>query len=608
MSSQSVSVSIYSGAPTYPSNAIEVDIGGEVPVAFTGVRRVICALEQINPGSLSDLRTASGAEWNRLFPESPVDSPSLFELADAPNQRRLFRESEQTFRVLNFFARVLVEELRTSDRPIVLRNSGACDLVSLRGIMHATEYARLQDARLDIRFGEWESRCKYAATIFAGTRMSQGETLLRRMRATFEHTRREPISPMTASPSSHLEGTYLASVLNEGATMEHRLAAVLLASRACFFSTNYEGAALALETGLKLLDLSGVSFSQNALISAWETLDQSMFDIPMIELDRTHLGDAEALRSLIHLHLGVVCAFTGQLRNALDSFGRGLECRISPEAASDLRMYRALTLTKRMEQIVPAQREIEAGLAVLKGRTRAIAGVHEAWLRNLYALTYFQERKLDDAREQENLAVACIDDLPGPSATHLKTNLISNFSVLFEAKGDFAMAKRVWRTFEPLNEKLGSDNGAKVYFCRLGALQYFCGETDEAISSYQTAFERAESTGDLFHGGALAGTLGRIYLERKSNAHAERWYERAAHKARAIGDCLEFAKALSGSVLATSGRDFSSARASLERNSTYDLARSKLADALRTDDAAAILAALPLPKGKMSRPFDLVNL
>jgi tetratricopeptide (TPR) repeat protein len=331
----------------------------------------------------------------------------------------------------------------------------------------------------------------------------------------------------------------------------------------------------------------------------------------MLELDRLSLGDLPHLRSQFHLHLAVVCVFTGRIDEGLDSIAQALEGgRLSPGTTADLRMYRAVALTKRMGRIGEARQEIEAGLAALAGSPRSTAALHEGWLRNLYALTYFQEKNLDQARHQEELALACIDGVPGPSATHLKTNLVSNFSVLAEAGGDIPTAIRVWRTFESLNRRLGSDSADKVHAYRLGTLQFLNGDADGAIASFETAFQKAEASGDVFNGETIAAALGRLYLARGGGGDAESselWYRRAAARALFAGDCLHLARDRVGLTLASAGRDFSSARESLACNSTYQLEGLRLPTAVAADDRAAMLEALPLPKSKMARPFDLVN-
>ena len=592
---------------------LEVDIGSALPVAFSGMRALIRALAEQTPTTTASARSSYPPEWNHLFPGSAAEGRSLFELADAPNQRRLFRESEQTYRVLNFCGHLIVDSLRALDRPLVLRNAGACDLVSLRGLMHAAELSRLENVGGNLDLCEWNVRHRFAPPRFEGTRVAQLGRIKRRMRATGDAAPETVHLARCSSTADDpgLEANYLARTVDDRGSRAQRIAAALLAIRACFFSTNYEGATLAADIGLDLLATRHPAIDRAELLRAWDAQDHPQLDIPMLELDRSHLENLRDLRPQLHLQLAVVRAFTGQPEESLDELARGLACAgISPGTTADLRMYRAVAATKRMGNVTEARREIETGLAALTEVDGSRTGVHEGWLRNLYALTYFQEKKLEPARQQEELALACIDGMPGASATHLKTNLVSNFSVLAESSGDPRTAIRIWRMFEPLNRRLGSDNADKVHAYRLGVLLHLARDNDGAAAAFETAFAKAEASGDVFNAGTIATALARLQLARGDRAaagSAEAWFARAATKARASGDCLQLAKALAGVSLAAGSRDFAGAREVLLCNSTYDLEGARFPQALASDDGGAILDALPLPRGKMARPFDLVN-
>ena len=176
MVSQGVDVQIHPGPPGgAPRPALEIDLGCRLPVAFSGLRRLIEALRQASP----DLVLPEGrAEWSWLFPSRARDGSArtdtagreLFELADAPNQRRLFRESEQTYRVLNLAAHVVVAAVTALDRPLHLRNTGTCDLVSLRGLMHALELARLNGGAARWHLCDWSTSRREPGQPFAATR------------------------------------------------------------------------------------------------------------------------------------------------------------------------------------------------------------------------------------------------------------------------------------------------------------------------------------------------------------------------------------------------------------------------------------------------------
>jgi len=591
------------------SENVEVNVGSDVPVAYSGLRRVLVALEGVAPEAIDNLRTTRTPEYNVLFPKPSLPSRDLATIADAPNQRRLFRESEQTFRVLNAAARAIVEGMRQLRGPLVLRNAGACDLVSIRGLMHAVQCSRLTKGNGTLVWSGWDVEPKHRSRLFSATRRDHVRLARARMQPRLREECTGPLPTLLAESS--LECDYLTRTIDPTGALEHRLAAAIHSVRACFFSTNYEGAMLAAETALDLLDASGGQVRASALTSAWDELDDPQFDIPMVELDRSSLGNGEHLRALLMMHIGIVRVFTGQLQDALEWFGSALELDVAPEVLSDLRLYRALTKTKMMGDIAAARVDIEQGLAALTGRQRSSAATHEAWLHNLMALTYFQEHRLQDAQREEELSLACVDNMPGPSAAHLKTNLVSNFSVLYEAKGDIPMATRIWESFAALNDTLGSDAADKVYLNRLGALQREAGDVDAALQSYEGALRKAETTGDDFHAEIIAGAMARTYIERRGQGDLERaagWYRTAAESARACGDCVRLSKDLAGFAVATKSTDFAEARGVLRRDTAHSVEADRFMHALLSDDTVAIEKELPRAKSKLSRPFSQVNL
>jgi hypothetical protein len=246
--------------------------------------------------------------------------------------------------------------------PLVLRNVGACDLVSVRGIMHAVQCSRLADFQGSLILCDWQAAGANASRLFAGTRAEHLARACARMQATVDRDATATVVT-SSSKGGSLESRYLSRVVDPTGSLEYRLAAGLLGIRACFFSTNYEGAMLAAEVGLDLLRAAGGRLDEAALLSAWDALDDPSFDIPMLELDRSSLGDAEHVRGLLLLHIGISHVFSGHPREGLDLFGQALECRISPEFVSDLRLYRALIETKTLRNIGGARAEIAAGLS-----------------------------------------------------------------------------------------------------------------------------------------------------------------------------------------------------------------------------------------------------
>ena len=117
--------------------SIDIDVGVQVPTALRGMRRILSALQDVAPEECARIADDRPAEWNQLFPGSYPDVTSVTDLALTPSERRLHRESEQMFRILDVAARAIVAALTRTGHTLVLRNTGACDIVTLRGVMRA---------------------------------------------------------------------------------------------------------------------------------------------------------------------------------------------------------------------------------------------------------------------------------------------------------------------------------------------------------------------------------------------------------------------------------------------------------------------------------------
>lgn len=602
---RSLSVRFESEAQRAGAPAVDVDVAVSLPISFSGLRRVIEALDPAVPGLRAKLTAAQPSEWARLFPGSASGVADISDTALSPSERRLHRESEQVFRVLNAGARFIVEALKTLDRPIVIRNAGACDLVSLRGFMRAAEWTRLEGHGGEIVMSGWLERRANASQRFEARRQATLKAICERMRANAISLVPTKVSNPPAERPVDAEGRYLTTVVDESASVSRRLAAAVLAIRATFFTTNYEGAMLAAETGLALLDSVG-EVNVAEVEREWDAQDDAIVT-SAIEVDKQSLGTAAELRALFHRSIGVIQAFNGEFNDALESFERGLSGTVGPEHHAHLRMFRALTLIKRMGNGEKARAEISSAIAGLAGRTTASAALHEGWLRNVFALTWFQEKKLDAAVEEEKAAIRCVGDLHDASATHLKINLISNLSVVQETAKRFDDSIATWRRFEKISGNWG-ENFHKHHRYRLAGLHLARGAVSEAVQWYTSAYEAADKLGDDYHQQVIAAELGRLALDEQRQADALEWFRKAVGHARAIGCPQRVAESLAGYVLAEGGKDFTAAIDAAEAGSSYPKEREALVTALKTGAPETIKAQLPKPKSKLNRPFDVINI
>lgn len=604
MSSRGAAVALHRGAPSSPGGPVlEADLGGFPPVAFGGLRALLNALEDAAPDVVGPIAGAHPVEWERLFPGRFPDAPSLSDVGLSPSERRLHRESEQVFRVLNAAARAVVHGARAAGRPVVLRNARHCDLVSLRGVMRAVEWARLAGGCPPIVVGEWDGVPAYD-TPFAPLRALSFDALARRMRAPLEGSAGAAAQP-PASPGDDAEAVLLGAALDDGAAAPARVAGALAAARACFFSTNYDGAALAAARGLRVLERTPALDAGEVRASFTELRAGEVH--PAVEIDESVLGSRAEVAALLWRSLGVVQSFNGRNDLALESFERALVPGLPPEAAARVRMYRALVLVKKRGHGDAARAEIDAGLDGLAGARGDVARLEEGWLRNVCGLTYFFERDLRAALDQERHALDCVGGLHDPKATHLKINLISNVSVLQETAGKFRSALETWGRFEQIGDAW-DDNFRKHHLYRTAGLERGAGDEASALAHLQETHAVAERLRDAYHQQVVAAELGALFLDRGETHEAALWFKRAVERAHDLGDPFRAGESLAGYALASGEGAVDDALATAAESSTYEDGVRALRDAHAAGGVAALLAALPRPRTKLNRPFDLVNL
>lgn len=599
-----ITVRCHRGRPPAVPRALEVDLGADVAVAMTGVRRVLAVLRSEAPAVVGRAAARHAVEWAELFPGDEPAAVTLWDVANSPSERRLHRESEQVFRVLQAAGRALVDAIAELDRPLVLRGCGAGDVVSLRGVMRAVERSRSEGVAGLIVCGEWDA--PEAAGSIGGRKQGQLDRLRARMGAALDGDP-APARGDAATPEDveSAERRHLRVLTDAQRPVADRLAAALLAIRSCFFSTNYEGSLFACDQALGLMgERRGVDVEDVA--RAFAALDDGV-GTPAIEIDADRIdGPAQDLEALLWRSIGATYSLMGDQAAGMEAFERALATGPSPLAEATLRMYVGLLLSKRLSLVDDAVGQLRQGLALVEGSTTPRASVAEGWLRNVVALTHFKRRQLRDAYEEEVRALRRVADHHDPSSTHLKINVISNLSVLQETAGRRAEALKVWRRFMEISSEWGP-NFIKHYSYREGGLHLANGDEAAALASYQRSYDSAVATGDAFHRTAIAVELGTHHLAAGRREDGARWFGEALDGGSDLGDPYRLGQALAGAALASGEPRFGPAAAMLALSASYAEAARPLQDALERGDEAAVAAALPSPITKLNRPFDLVN-
>jgi tetratricopeptide (TPR) repeat protein len=589
-----------------PATTLELDVAVGAPVAYAGLRKALMSLRALSPESFDTLIRERKPEFNCLLPGTFPEARHISDLAISPSERRLHKESEQVFRVLNLAASLIVHAVKETGRTHRFTQVGATDEVSLRGLMRAVEWARLEGLEGKLAFAGWSTRRSVFSAHFEQRRRELLDAVRRRMRLPLTERPDGREQPFPAEVPVDAEGRYLAATLDATAPAERRIAAGLLGARECFFSTNHEGALLALEQALDLLESRRETLALPAIQAAFAALDEGL-NAPAVEIDRENLASLAELRFVLYRHQGVVHSFLGEYHNAVESFSRGLEDRtLSPIRRSELLNYRAVCVVKRLNWEDFGLSELKTALGLSKARGSDAEKFQEAWVRNGLALIYWRRKEFPAALEEVRLAAAAAGDLHSPVVAHAKINLLSNISVLQEDAKQLTEAIQTWNKFEKISSSWGP-NFMKHYRYRLGGLHKKLGSVDTAMAYYAEAFEKTHELNDPFYGARIATELGAHALIEGDKAAAEPWFQKALDCAREMGEPYALALALAGLELARGGTQFGPVATAAAASSTYPVQAGRLKSAAERGDRDALLLELPRLRAKLNLPFAPVT-
>lgn len=472
------------------TDSVLVDVNTGPAASHTGLRAGIDAL-RAEGADFTGLAAGHPSEWAEPLPaETAPGTAPLEEIALAPSERRLHRESEQVYRVLTVAATALCTGTAQLGRPLLLSGMGGTDLSSLRGFMRAVEHAQLVEGAellLDAPTSVREPVGRYAD--YRGERVR----CLRRMGLPV--TEGDLAVDLGTAPDAGFEPVseegelFLRARDSEGSAVD-RVAAALAYCRRAFFSTNWEGMAVVADEAIGLL--AGIPESGiPGLLAEAEREEEPR--------PRHRVRDGDPARHRRRTRFPAQGArHPGGLPRDQDT---ALACfrairedaaGLSPELRAQSHLYSALTLSKRKNRLAEAVAEVEQGFEVVGERPGEAESVRRerGWLHNLRGLTLFAERRLGAAFEHEKQALACMAGLTDASAAHLRINLYSNISVLQEKAGKHASALATWEKFK---QAAGSSNAGfrKHHAYRSAGLRLLVGERDAALADLDTTLENA---------------------------------------------------------------------------------------------------------------------
>ncbi|MCX4515755.1 hypothetical protein OHA27_36960 [Streptomyces sp. NBC_01619] len=540
-----------------------------------------------------------------LFPReaAPTTAP-LEEIALAPSERRLYRESEQVYRVLSVASAALCSGTLQLGRPLLVSGIGGTDLSSLRGFMRAVEHARVvEGAELLLHAPTSVRRPVGGHADYQGERvrclrrmgLSVTEDDLVRDLSTCAEERFVPLSE---------EGELYLRARDDESSCVDRVAAALAYCRRAFFSANWEGMAIVADEALGLLARISKSSVPHLLAKAQRVQDSVHAD----EFETAILRGVADVRGLLLKVLGIQASFRGDANMAIACFRAMRDAPgLSPEIRAQSHFYSALALSQRKQWLAGAVAEVEHGFDAVREKPNEAGSVRRerGWLHNLRGLTLFSERRLAAAFEHEKQALACTNGLTDAGTARLRINLYSNISVLYEKAGKHTLALAAWEKFK---EATGSSNAGfvKHHAYRSAGLRLLTGEWDAVLEDLDTTLAHAARAGDSFHETEVRLELGALHATAGDAEDATDQYRRAENAARLLGDPYRIALAQAGQVMLSGSVAVSRSAAA---TAALSLSRPGDADVLAraVTEGCELAGLLPRPRTKLNRPFDLIN-
>ncbi|MBO3738109.1 tetratricopeptide repeat protein [Actinoplanes flavus] len=571
------------------------DGGGE---PFRPLRGVIERILPIVHAEAIDLTRQLGAEIVAVHPRlaasfeiTPVHT--LDEIANTPSERRSHRESERSFRIVNGLARLLHGALdqcpSLKSGPIVLSwpSLHTADVGTLLAFRRLSRWANQAGSRLvlvasaDPHHGPdvpepavpaeladcFSWREQHRRLLTGVLRQSLAETL------PIEDAAPSPAErtvPAKAEPGDFqlvrrsLEA-FAAGRAEEGSALAMR------AMAPAAFALDYATVLLLCAHVVAVAD-NGEPFDQGAFDAAWQASAEAAHH-PALEFAVQQPHTREELAGAAWRAAGFANSCLGSHETALRCYHQAARLARGHQQQAQALMYLGLITGKRLHRIDEAEAHIRAGIAEVTGDDVDVVGVLErCWLLNVNALMAYSGGRFKDAMRMAREAWATVRPIQSSEATHLKVNLVSNISVLYEKAGQPAEAVKVWEKFRAL---LGRANAlfAKHYHFREAGLRLAAGQLDEALEAYQASFDQCEATTDPFHAQIVAEACAHVEFKKGAVAEAISWYERAVDAAWTVGDH--------------------------ERLPSMQATLAGLVDGSGSLDA--------VPPTKLNRPFDLVN-
>lgn len=402
-----------------------------------------------------------------------------------------------------------------------------------------------------------------------------------------------------------------------------------------------EGVAYALQCmrlALLLVNIEEVLLLARLIVSSLTQSDENTFEIERftqlwtdlskddayaaLEFSLASLGSVQDVLVATWKAIAIVQSFLEHHQVSLECYHRALSYADAPAMRAQILMYKGLIAGKRLHRFEEALNYLQTGFQTIEQLSEPEAVLERGWLLNVNALMNYQRGRFRDGMTMVQQSLSLVKPLHMSEATHLKINLISNISVLYESTGRMEQAISTWVFFQHF---LTTANGvfAKHYLFREGGLRTVLGEYAAALQCFRTSFDESEKMRDVFHGEICARACGYLCYQQEQFEEAEQWYARSVELYRKLGDVEYVPISLLAQALCAYRLGQKARAQELLQGITSDPSRETLLqslaahinthggmdqakeDALVSDWAKQAILA---PSTKLNRPFYLMNL
>lgn len=229
----------------------------------------------------------------------------------------------------------------------------------------------------------------------------------------------------------------------------------------------------------------------------------------------------------ILVHIAICYAFMLEYQKSLEIFEDAMQYVDELLQKVELQLYIGLLYTKRLKKPLLGRSIINEALQSLEGLSGSAVEVERTWLHNLKALTYVEVKDLNEAYINCRKGLDFIKNGDGSeNAIHIKINLISNITVLYEYKKRVDLALKIWMKFDHFI-KTSSPIFAKHYLYRKAGLLYKLQKLSQASHALKESYNIAKRMNDYFHMDIIARSLGAIYYDQANYFEATKWFEKS---------------------------------------------------------------------------------